>query len=325
MDEIKIYGEQKELRGKSLLGINDLSSEQIQLILQCADVLKRNRAWQRTNWQPFFGKTLAMIFEKPSLRTRVTFDVAMKELGGHAALLTNDGINMGQRESVKDIAQNLGRWVDGIMARTFAHQTVVDRASYSGVPVVNGLSDLEHPCQALADLQTIAEHRCQHPGNPDFMGLKMVFVGDGYNVANSLLLASAKVGMSITVACPRGYEPNAGIFQSAVRIGETSGATIAVSHDCRAAMDDTDIVYTDIWTSMGQEDQAEQRRLDFAGFQVNAELMTFAKPNAIVLHCLPAHREDEITSEILDGPQSKVLDQAENRLHAQKALLALTL
>lgn len=312
------------LRGRSLTGIAGLSREEILQILAHAHWLKVNRREHRARLRPMTGRTLALIFEKPSLRTRVTFEVAMTELGGASVYLAPADIQIGKRESAPDVAANLSRWVDGIVARTFAHKTVTDLADHAGVPVINALSDLEHPCQALADTQTIAERFCD-PARPDFSGLSLAFIGDGNNVANSLFLACAKLGMNMTLACPPGYEPDGGVLKAAKEEGASSGARIEVVSDPSEAARNADVVYTDVWTSMGQEAETEQRLRAFAGFQVNAELMSKAKQRAIVLHCLPAHRGEEITSETLDGPQSAVLDQAENRLHAQKALLALTL
>jgi ornithine carbamoyltransferase len=256
-----------------------------------------------------------MIFEKPSLRTRVTFETGMTQLGGHAIYLAPADIRLGQRESVQDVAANLGRWVDCVIARTFGHAVIVELADYAGIPVVNALSDLEHPCQALADYLTVLEHVGR------LRGIRLVFVGDGNNVWHSLALLGATLGVDTTLACPPGFEGDAGILEAARRIAEGSGASVEVGHDAAAAVAEADIIYTDVWASMGQEEEAAERATVFAPFQVDEALVAAAPPTALVMHCLPAHRGEEITSEVLDGPRSIVLDQAENRLHAQKALL----
>jgi ornithine carbamoyltransferase len=265
------------------------------------------------------GKALAMIFEKPSLRTRVTFEVGMFQLGGHAVSLQPAEIQLGQRETVADAARNLERWVDGIMARTFSHQHLVELAQNAGVPVINGLTDREHPCQALADFLTIREKK----GHTE--GLKLAFIGDGNNVAHSLLLLGAKLGTHVTVAGPEGYEPDPEILRLARETGAATGAQIEVTRDPLEAVRDADIVYTDVWASMGQEAEAEERAARFAPYQLNADLLKQAKWDAIVMHDLPAHRGQEITDDVMDGPQAVIFDQAENRLHAQKALLAVLL
>jgi len=306
--------QREQLRGRDLVGIGQLTAEEINLILSVASEMKG-----RPRYTPdvLKGKTLAMIFEKPSLRTRVTFEVAMTQLGGHAIYLAPSDIQLGKRESIADAARNLERWVDAIMARTFSHNTVVELAENAKIPVINGLSDLEHPCQALADFLTIKEKK------NDLKGLTLAFIGDGNNVCNSLLLLAAKMGTNMVVGCPNGYEPDKGILEQALSDAESTGAKLSIVHDPREAAKDADVIYTDIWASMGQEAEAEERKKVFRDFQVNQELLKLAKPDAIVLHCLPAHRGEEITDEVLDGPQSVVLDEAENRLHAQKAVLAL--
>ncbi len=320
-DEVLSAG---NLRGRNLTGITDLTREEIVQVLKHALRLKANRQHQRVHIRPMLGKTLALVFEKPSLRTRVTFEVAITELGGSAVYLAPADIQLGKRETVPDVAANLSGWVDGIVARTFAHRTVTDLAEYGSVPVVNALSDLEHPCQALADLQTVAERFCDSE-NPDFGGLKLAYIGDGNNVANSLMLICAKLGMAMTLACPSGYEPDSELLSLARHEAAAQASNIEIVNDPGKAAIGADAVYTDVWTSMGQEAETERRAKAFAGFQVNAELMSRAKSTAIVLHCLPAHRGEEIAAEVLDGPQSAILQQSENRLHAQKAWLALTL
>lgn len=304
------------LQGRDLLGINDLTSEECIALLQLAAEMKQTtRAggevvrWKRPH-------LLAMIFEKPSLRTRFTFEAAMVQLGGHAIYLSPNEIGLGKRESVADAARNLERWCQAIMARVFAHQTLVELAENATVPVINALSDLEHPCQALADFQTLIEHKGEAKGK------HLVFVGDGNNVAHSLMLLAAKLGTHFTIACPEGYEPNERILSLAREIASATGSLITVMRDPKEAVRTADAIYTDVWASMGQEHEAEQRKQVFMPYQVNAELLKAAKPGAIVMHCLPAHRGEEITDEVMDGAQSVVFDQAENRLHAQKAVLA---
>ena len=304
------------MHGRDLVSIDDFTAaELVEVLDRSADLKRRLRAGEAT---PLLaGKTLAMIFEKPSLRTRVTFEVGMRQLGGGAVNLAPADIQLGTRESVSDVARNLSRWVDVIMARTFAHRTVSDLAEAASVPVINGLSDWEHPCQALADLFTIQEHLGR------LEGVRIAWVGDGNNVLHSLLLGAAKLGVSVAVATPPGYAPGAAVVARAREIAVPSGATLAVGHDPADAVRGSDIVYTDVWVSMGQEAERDQRLRDFAGYQVNAALLRKAGGAAKVMHCLPAHRGEEITDEVLDGPRSIVLDQAENRLHAQKGLLAL--
>lgn len=295
---------------RHLLSIQDLSRDEALFLLTEASRLKRelaeNPARQR---ETLAGQTLAMVFEKPSLRTRVSFDTGMFQLGGHALYLSPAEIGIGTRETVEDVARVLGRMCDGIMARVFSHQTVVDLAAWAGMPVINGLSDYEHPCQALADLQTLRECR-------GLEGRKLTYVGDGNNVCNSLMLLCAKVGVRFAAATPEGYTPDAAVVELARREGEVELFT-----DPKAAVADADAVYTDVWTSMGQEVESAQRLQVFPPYQINADLMAAAKDDAIVLHCLPAHRGEEITHEVMESAQSKVFEQAENRLHAQKAVL----
>jgi ornithine carbamoyltransferase len=255
------------------------------------------------------GKTLAMIFQKPSLRTRITFETGMGQLGGHAIYLAPQDIGIGERESVKDVARNLSRWVDLIMIRTFSHATSVELAREATVPVINGLTDLLHPCQLLADLQTLRERY------GDLHKLKVAFVGDGFNLAQSWVEAASIIHFELRIACPSGYEPEQSF---AARLRENGGL---LTDDPVAAVNDADAIYTDTWTSMGQEREAAKRRRDFKDFQVNAALLRHARPSVAVMHCLPAHRGEEITDEVIDGPQSVVLEQAENRLHAQKAVM----
>lgn len=306
--------DEHSMRGKDIIGIEELSSAELLLILDVAAKLKANK-FDATQTLFAKGQTLTMLFEKPSLRTRVTFEAGMTQLGGHAI---NIETKLGERESIADVGKNLERWVDGIMARTFEHATVVALATNSNVPVINGLSDKEHPCQALADFQTLIEHK----GIED---IKLAYVGDSNNVSNSLLLLAATLGVDFSMGCPHKYEPQASIWMKALELAKVSGAEITLSNDPYEAVANADAVYTDVWTSMGQEAEAKEREKIFAPYQLNAKLMQHAKPDAIVMHCLPAHRGLEITDEVIDGPNSVVFDQAENRLHAQKAILALVL
>lgn len=306
------------LRGRDLVSIEDLSDEEIRDILTLAREMKRHLRTGRPH-ETLRGKTVAMLFEKPSLRTRVTFEVGVRQLGGGSVYLGPQDVQLGVRESARDVAANLSRWVDAIVARTFAHRTVVELAEAADVPVINGLSDREHPCQVLADLQTI------HEKLQGVAGRTVAWVGDGNNVCHSLLLAASKVGLSVNVATPPGYEPDPQIVAAARAHAERSGAVVRITNRPAEAVHGAHAVYTDVWTSMGQEAEREERARVFAPFQVNASLLAGADPEAVVLHCLPAHRGEEITDDVLDGPRSVVLDQAENRLHAQKALLALVM
>ena len=292
---------------RDLLRLRDLSTTELETILDLAVRLKADIKAGRPH-ALLAGRTLAMIFEKPSLRTRVTFEVGMVQLGGAAVNLARDSIKLGEREPTRDIARNLDRWVDVILARTFLHQTVTDLATWSRVPVVNGLSDLHHPCQVLADLLTMREHL------GPVRGRRVAFIGDGNNMVHSWMDAALLLDFQVVLACPPGYEPDPGIT------AETTGH-ITITHDLAAAATGADVLYTDVWTSMGQEAEAEARRRVFAPYQINDRLIALAKPEALVMHCLPAHRGEEITDAAIEGPRSVVFDQAENRLHAQKAVL----
>jgi len=299
---------------KHLLSMQDLSPSEIKAILDEAARLKE-KLQQRESHELLKGKTLGMIFEKPSLRTRVTFETGMTQLGGHAIYLAPADIQLGERESVPDVARNLSRWVDVVMARLFKHDIIVELARYSSVPVINGLTNLHHPCQTLSDLLTIREHKGK------LNGLKIAWIGDGNNVCNSLLLGCTLVGTNVSVACPHGYEPPADIVKQARANANKSGAKVELTTDPKQAVDGADVIYTDVWVSMGQEKEARERMKAFKDYQVNAQLLNGAKPDSIVMHCLPARRGQEITDDVIDGPQSVVWDQAENRMHAQKALL----
>ncbi len=292
---------------RDLLRIADLSTQEIEAILALAKRLK-DELRDGTPHPLLAGRTLAMIFEKPSLRTRVTFEVGMVQLGGAAIHLGPGDVRLGERESAGDIARNLERWVDLVMARTFLHQSVVDLAAGARVPVINGLSDLHHPCQVLSDCFTLLEHRGR------LAGLRVAFVGDGNNMVHSWMDAATRLGFSFVLACPPGYEPDPSIIAEA-----RPHATI--THDVEIAARGADVLYTDVWTSMGQEAEAKARRRAFARYQVNERVVALAGPRALVMHCLPAHRGEEITDAVLDGPQSVVFEQAENRLHVQKAIM----
>ncbi len=309
-----IIGE-NALRGKDIIGIAELTTPEILLILDTAMLLKANK-FDETQTLFAKGQTLVMLFEKPSLRTRVTFEAGMTQLGGHAIYMEG---TLDVREPIKDVGMNLERWVDSIMARTFSHETIIKLAASSNIPVINGLSDKEHPCQALADFQTIMEHKGK------INGVNIAFIGDGNNVANSLLLLASKVGANFCIACPKGYEPSEEIWNLALEACKISGAKISITNDPIEAAVAADVVYTDVWISMGEEEQTEEKSKDFAGFMVTPEIMSYAKPDSIFMHCLPAHRGYEVDCAVIDGPQSVVFDQAENRLHAQKALLSLIL
>jgi ornithine carbamoyltransferase len=296
---------------KDLISIADLNSEYVNSLLRDATDLKQD-GWRNV----LEHKVLALIFEKPSLRTRVSFEVAMRQLGGTAIYLSPAEVGLGKRESIPDVARVLSRYVDVIAARTFSHQTVEELAKNADIPVINALSDQEHPCQALADLMTIYEKK------GDFKKLTLAYIGDGNNVANSLLLATALTGMNFRIAAPEGYDIKEKYLKMALDFAADSGTVITCLKEPKQAVENADIVYTDVWTSMGHEDEAELRRKVFAGYQINEELMKSAKPDAIIMHDLPAHRGEEVSAGILDTPNSVVFDQAENRMHIQKALLA---
>ncbi|MGA2285053.1 MAG: ornithine carbamoyltransferase [Dehalococcoidia bacterium] len=302
------------MHGRDLLSIADLTPEELRRIIDLAVEMKRN-GYPRL----LEGKTLALLFEKASLRTNVSFNVAMQQLGGHAIYLGQSEVGLGQRESVADVARVLSRYVDGIAARTYAQQTLIDLAASATVPIVNALSDEEHPCQAVADLVTVYERKGH------FHGLTLAFIGDGNNVATSLAQASAMVGMSFVIASPEGYELGDKALSQARLFASMNGSTVEAIRSPQEAVKRADVVYTDVWISMGQEDSYDDRLRAFAGYQVNGELLSLAPPDAMLMHDLPAHRGEEIADEIIEGPQSVVFDQAENRLHAQRAILGLLL
>jgi ornithine carbamoyltransferase len=295
---------------RDFLTLDALTRAELDEILHLSARMKRDlKAGQRP---PLLGgKTLAMIFEKPSLRTRVTFEVGMTQLGGYAVYLTPNDIRLGERESVADIARNLERWVDFVMARTNAHATLVELSTHAKVPVINGLSDMRHPCQVLSDCFTLLERRGR------LEGLRVAWLGDGNNVANSWIAVAPRFGFAFALSCPPGYEPDPVTVQKA----REEGATVEITAEPQAALRNADVIYTDVWTSMGQETETARRQRDFLPYQLNAAALRHAKPDAVVMHCLPAHRGEEITGDVIDGPQSIVFDQAENRLHVQKGVL----
>ncbi len=303
----------RKLQAKHVTNDLDLSSGDLSNLLSLSGEVKRNPA---RYMGALAGQYLSLLFEKPSLRTRLTFELAMQQLGGSSILNTGP---VGEREPVKDIARNLDRWTNAIVARTFSQKTVDELARWSGVPVINALSDLYHPCQALADVFTLQEHF------GELRGLKVAFLGDGNNVAHSLMLTATRLGASVAVATPAGYGPNAEIAGRARALAEASRASLTITNDPREALRGADAVYTDVWASMGQEGQKAQRMKDFAAFQVTGHLLALAKPSAVFMHCLPARRGEEVTDEVIESPRSVVFDQAENRLHTQKALLLMLL
>ena len=306
------------MHGRDFLRLSDVSSSELKMLLDRASELKTVHA-RGTQHRLLEGHSLAMLFEKASLRTRTTFVLGMAQLGGTAIDLMSEHTQIGVREPIPDIGRNLERWVDGLMARVFQHTVLNELAESAAIPIINGLSDLEHPCQTLADLLTIREKR------GELEGCHIAYIGDGFNVCNSLLLGSALTSMHIHVATPSGYEPNEEIVDSARRLAQTNSSTVELGNDPVAAARNADVVYTDAWVSMGLENEAQNRRKVFEEYRVDAKLMAHAKPEAIFMHCLPAHRGDEVDDEVIDSQQSVVFDQAENRLHTQKALLVLLL
>jgi len=303
---------------KDLLAISDLTPKDIEKILTRSATLKKLQKQGKPH-QTLKGKSLGMIFEKSSTRTRVSFEVGMFQLGGQALFLSPNDLQIGRGEPIEDTARTLSRYLDGIMIRTFAQKTVDELARFASIPVINGLTDLHHPCQALADLLTIQEKKKK------LKGLTLAYVGDGNNVANSLIQACVKVGMHFAIASPRGYELDAAIMRQAKAEGTRTNASILATHDPFHAVRSADIVYTDVWASMGQEAEHAKRLKAFKGYEVDTKLMKTARKGALVMHCLPAHRNEEIAAEVIDGPQSVIFDQAENRLHVQKAVLDMLL
>lgn len=310
------YVPERAFTQKHLLNLQGYTRDEILTLLSLALKLKAETKEGRSH--PLLaGKTLGMIFAKSSTRTRVSFEVGMYQLGGHALMLSTNDIQLGRGETIEDTAKVLSRFLDGIMIRTFDQADVEGLAEHGSIPVINGLTDLYHPCQVLADIMTVYEYKKK------ISGLKLAFVGDGHNMAHSLLEICSKLGIDVAVACPDGYRPNAAIVAACVENGRLSGANVIVTNDPAEAVSGADAVYTDVWTSMGQEAETKKRMVDFKPFVVDEALMQRARPDAIFLHCLPAHRGEEVTAGVIDGPQSAVFDEAENRLHAQKAVMAL--
>lgn len=306
----------KSLKGRDFLTISDFTTDEIRLLIDAAHDLKKDLK-EGISHAVLQGKSMGMIFTKPSTRTRVSFEVGMYQLGGYALFLSAQDIQLRRGESLPDTAHTLERYLDGIMIRTFDQADVDELAEYGSIPVINGLTDLVHPTQVIADLMTVEEHQGK------LAGLKLAYIGDGNNVANSLLQICAKMGVQMTIACPPGYEPDAKILADARQDAVKTSVQLEVVEDPAEAVKDADAIYTDIWASMGQEKEQDQRADVFQSYQVNEELLKRANPGAVVLHCLPAHRGEEITDEVIDGPHSVVFDEAENRLHAHKAIMAL--
>ena len=306
------------LYGRDFLSIQEWSTEELEQVLDLAADLKEKQ--QRREAHPILrGKTLGMIFQKSSTRTRVSFEVGMWQLGGQALFLSANDLQIGRGEPVKDTARVLSRYLDGIMIRTFSHAEVEELAAYADIPVINGLTDRLHPCQAMADLLTIREHK------GSLKGLKMAYIGDGNNMVHSLMHGCAKFGMDISVATPTAYEPNAGIVAAAKQVAQGTGSRIELTQDVLEAAAGADVLYTDVWASMGMESEQVARQAVFKKYEINQQVLAAADKKAIVLHCLPAHRGEEITEDVLEGPQSVVFDEAENRLHVQKAVMALVM
>lgn len=304
-----------QLSGRDFLSLVDYTSEEIRYLIDLAiDLKKKQKAGEV--FQPLKGKTLGMIFEKSSTRTRVSFEVGMYQLGGHALFLSKNDLQIGRGETIWDTAQVMSRYLDGIMIRTYGHKTVIELARGAKVPVINGLTDLFHPCQAMADYQTILEHK------GTLAGLKIAYVGDGNNMAHSLMIGAAKLGMHIAVASPEGYAPDAEVTRLSQESAAQNGGSVLVCQDPKEAVEQADVIYTDVWASMGFESEQAERVKAFKNYEVNEELMAYAKKDYVFMHCLPAHRGEEVSEGVIDGEHSIIYDQAENRLHAQKAIMA---
>jgi ornithine carbamoyltransferase len=319
LEAINLNEFKPNLKGKDFLQLSDFTTGEILYLLEEARELKALQ--KQGKLQPYLsGKILGMIFEKSSTRTRVSFEVGMLQLGGQAIFLSSKDIQLGRGETISDTAKVLSRYVDCLMIRTFSHQSIEEFAHHADIPVINGLTDLQHPCQVMADLLTILEHKGK------LSGLKMCYIGDGNNnMAHSLMEGAAKVGMHFSIASPTGYLPDSKITKNAIKVSKQTGSVILVTNDPKEAMKDADVVVTDVWTSMGHEEETEKRLKVFQGYQVNNDLCQYAADDYIFLHCLPAHRGEEVSADIIDGPHSVVFDEAENRLHAQKAILKVLL
>jgi len=305
-------------KGRDFISLHDFNQDELRFILDVARDLKAEQKARRPH--PILqGKTLGMIFTKSSTRTRVSFEVGMYQLGGHALFLSGRDIQLGRGEPISDTARVLSRMVDGIMIRTFSHQEVLELAEFAAIPIINGLTDLLHPCQVLADLMTIQEHKGR------LKGLKLAYVGDGNNMAHSLMYGGAKMGLHVVIASPQGYKPDPVIVAVAQADAKQNGGLVEVVDDPSEAVKGADVLYTDVWASMGQEAEAKERMVAFKGYQINSNSLKLANQSAIVLHCLPAHRGEEITEDVIEGAQSVVFDESENRLHAQKAIMALVM
>lgn len=307
-----------KFKGRDFISLHDFSQDEVFNILEVAKKLKQEQRAGRPH-PVLHGKTLGMIFTKSSTRTRVSFEVGMYQLGGHALFLSGRDIQLGRGETIADTARVLSRMVDGVMIRTFSHQEVLDLANFAEIPIINGLTDLLHPCQVLADLMTIQEHKGR------LAGLKLAYIGDGNNMAHSLMYGGAKMGLQVVIASPQGYKPDSAVVARAKEDAKANGGSVEVVDDPLEAVKEADVLYTDVWASMGQEAEAKVREAAFKGYQINSDMLKRADSKAIVLHCLPAHRGEEITDEVIEGAQSVVFDEAENRLHAQKAIMALVI
>ncbi|ASS76600.1 ornithine carbamoyltransferase [Tumebacillus algifaecis] len=307
-----------DLQGRDFLDFADFSAAELQQLLDLSIELKQKHK-AGVPYRPLAGKTLGMIFEKASTRTRVSFEVAMNQLGGQAMFLSGRDTQIGRGEPLPDTARVLSRYLDGVMIRTFGHESVIEFAHYATVPVINGLTDLHHPCQVLADVLTLWEKKGK------VQGLTVTYIGDGNNMANSWLIAAPKFGINLRIATPQGYECDPQVVEQAQKLAAEHGTELLLTHDPVAAVTDTDMIYTDVWASMGQEEEQKLREQHFAAYQVNQELVAHAKPDYLFMHCLPAHRGEEVTAEVIDGPNSVIFDEAENRLHVQKAIIVATM
>ncbi|MFC4024841.1 ornithine carbamoyltransferase [Oceanobacillus longus] len=310
----EINFQQQELKGRDFLTLADYSQNEINYLLDLADYIKKQKQ-EGVAFEPLKGKTLGMIFEKSSTRTRVSFEAGIYQLGGLGIFLSSKDIQIGRGEPISDTAQVLSGYLDGIMIRTFSQDTVEELAAYANIPVINGLTDLYHPCQVLADLQTIKEIKGK------LKGMKVVYIGDGNNMAHSLMIGAAIMGMELVVSAPEGYQPDSVVTEKAIELANEHDAKIKIEKDPSIAVKDADVIYTDVWASMGQEEEQMKREFDFDGYQVNEALLAEAKSDVTFMHCLPAHRGEEVSAEVIDGKHSVVFQQAENRLHAQKALM----